>query len=149
MSAERRVVHVEDFCAEWLRTGDVIQVCMWGTAESLSEQALVSTLNEVRASAGESRPTEIRIDIRAIEFLHSGCLKYLVNWITPLQNQAGEIYKISLVWNPSMNWQKRTIYVLCSLAPAVLTAVTVDEPIRPRPLPVKPSPLGAAKAPTP
>ena len=88
-----------------------------------------------RGAGGGQRapPREIRIDIRAIEFLHSGCLKYLVNWITPLQNQAGEIYKISLIWNPGMNWQKRTIYVLCSLAPDVLTAITVDEPIRPRP----------------
>jgi hypothetical protein len=145
MSANRRVVHAEDFCAEWMRAGDVIEVCMWGTAESLSEPALVKTLNEVRTSAGESPPSEIRIDIRAIEFLHSGCLKYLVNWITPLQNQAGEIYKITLVWNPAMNWQKRTIYVLCSLAPAVLSAVTVDEPIRPRPLPVKPSATVGAK----
>jgi hypothetical protein len=144
MSANRRVVHAEDFCAEWSRAGDVIEVCMWGTAESLSEPALVSTLNEVRASASQSPPQEIRIDIRAIEFLHSGCLKYLVNWITPLQNQAGEIYKISLVWNPGMNWQKRTIYVLCSLAPAVLTAVTVDDPVRPRPLPVKASAAAAS-----
>ena len=133
MSANRRVVHAEDFCAEWMRAGDVIEVCMWGTAESLSEPALVNTLNEVRTSAGESPLSEIRIDIRAIEFLHSGCLKYLVNWITPLQNQAGEIYKISLVWNPAMNWQKRTVFVLCSLAPESLSPIASRDPIPPRP----------------
>ncbi len=134
MNTAPRIVHAEDFCAEWMRVDDAIEVCMWGTAEALSEQALITALNEVRAAAGEQLTREIRIDIRAIEFLHSGCLKYLVNWITPLQNQAHDIYKISLIWNPGMNWQKRTIYVLCSLAPSVLTAIPAEEPTRPRPL---------------
>jgi hypothetical protein len=147
VSATPRLFQAEDFCAEWMRQGDVIDVWMWGTAESLSEQVLVNAFNEVRASASQDQPREIRIDLRAIEFLHSGCLKYLVNWITPLQNRASEVYKIVLIWNPGMNWQKRTIYVLCSLAPDVLTARHGDDPMRPRPVPSHRTPPAASAKP--
>jgi hypothetical protein len=128
-----RVFNAEDFWIEWSRAGDVINVCMWGTAAALSEHTLVHALNEVRASANALLPREIRIDMRAIEFLHSGCLKYLVNWITPLQNRPSEVYKIALLWSPAMSWQKRTIYVLCSLAPDVLKALPTEGPVRPKP----------------
>jgi hypothetical protein len=146
VSATPRLFQAEDFCAEWVRNGDAIDVCMWGTAESMSEHVLVTAFNEVRAAANQDPPREIRIDVRAIEFLHSGCLKYLVNWITPLQNRPNEVYKIVIIWNPLMNWQKRTIYVLCSLAPDVLTARNGDDPVRPRPVPsLNPAPAAAAK----
>jgi hypothetical protein len=137
VSETPRLFHAEDFCVQWVRNGDLIDVCMWGTAESVSEHVLVTCLNEVRAAAKEQLPREIHLDVRAIEFLHSGCLKYLVNWITPLQNRASEVYKIALAWNPAMNWQKRTIYVLCSLAPDVLTATPSEGPLRPRPIPAR------------
>ena len=133
MSTAPRVIFTEDFCAEWVRSEDVTEVCMWGTAEAVSESALISALNEVRAAARDNPPREIRMDLRAIEFLHSGCLKYLVNWMAPLQNRASESYRIVLIWDPLMNWQKRTIYVLCSLAPDVVSAVALKEPARPRP----------------
>jgi hypothetical protein len=132
MSSAAKMVFTDDFCAEWVRNEDVTEVCMWGTAEAVSEPTMTSALNAVRSAAKE-HPREIRIDLRAIDFLHSGCLKYLVSWIAPLQNRAADTYRIVLLWDPSMNWQKRTIYVLSALAPDVVSAIALEEPARPRP----------------
>jgi hypothetical protein len=128
-----RLFQTEDFCIEWVRADDAIEVRMWGTAGALSEHALVSALNEVQDAASAQRPREIRIDFRGIEFLHSGCLKYLVNWLTTVNPEASGEYKILLIWNPTMNWQKRTVFVLCSLAPESLSPIASRDPIPPRP----------------
>jgi hypothetical protein len=128
-----RLFHTEDFSIEWSRDADAIEVCMWGTAGALSEHVLVGALNEVQDAASAQAPGEIRIDFRGVEFLHSGCLKYLVNWVTSVHPGAIGQYKVLLIWNPAMNWQKRTVFVLCSLAPESLSPIASREPLRPRP----------------
>jgi hypothetical protein len=133
MSGGARLFQTEDFTIEWARQDDAIEVCMWGTAGALSEHLLVGALNEVQDAAAAQPPREIRIDFRGIEFLHSGCLKYLVNWVTQVNPSAGGKYKVVLIWNPAMNWQKRTVFVLCSLAPESLQPLASRDPVRPRP----------------
>src|SRR5688572_22373195 len=130
-----RLFHTEDFTIEWRRCDDAIDVCMWGTASAVSEHALVGALNEVQDAASAQKPKEIRIDFRGVEFLHSGCLKYLVRWVTSVHPAAAGHCKVLLIWNPAMNWQKRTVFVLCSLAPEALAPIASREPIRPRPKP--------------
>ncbi len=133
MSGNARLFQTEDFTIEWVRVDDAIEVNMWGTAGALSEHLLVGALNEVQEAAAAQAPREIRLDFRGVEFLHSGCLKYLVNWVTAVHPGSADKYKVVLVWNPSMNWQKRTVYVLCSLAPELLQPLASRDPVRPRP----------------
>ena len=133
MTEASRLFRTEEFTVEWARRDGIIDVCMWGTAAALSEHILVSALKEVHDASTVQPPGEIRIDFRGVEFLHSGCLKYLVNWVMTVCPVAADRYKIVLVWNPTMNWQKRTVFVLCSLAPESLQPLASRDPVRPRP----------------
>jgi len=128
-----RVIYAEDFCIEWRREQDTIEVCMWGTAELATEPAAVMALDEARAVAEIETVRDIRLDLRAVEFMAAPCLKYLIAWFTELQDRPTTRYVVTMVWDPSNRWQRRTKDVLLSLTPQVLRAVEGQGPIRPRP----------------
>jgi hypothetical protein len=135
MTSTARVIFAEDFCAEWRRRPGTIEICLWGTADLATEQAAVMAIDEARAAAELEKVREVRVDVCAIEFIASSCIKYFASWFVGMQDGGVPTYTVTLVWDPTNSWQTRFKDTLCSLAPAVLDAREGQGPNRTRPMP--------------
>jgi hypothetical protein len=133
--SDARVIFAEDFCAEWRCSGGMLEINLWGAAELATQPAAAMAMNEARAVAEMEKVGEVRVDIRAVDFMAAPVLKYFVDWFAEMQDTGTRPYKVSLVCDAGNRWQARVKDVLCSLAPDVLTAIEGKGPIRPPPTP--------------
>jgi hypothetical protein len=63
---------------------------------------------------------EVAVDLEQLTFINSSCLKALVSWIYKVDT-GGRPYKIVLLRNPRMHWQKSSLSTLQRLAPQVVS----------------------------
>ena len=100
------------------RAGTVVRVRLSGVAEEENKAFLERFLTGLRTEADGSPTSQICIDMQALEFMASSCLKQLVNWIL-VQRDRGiqRRYGMVFVPAPASHWQPRTLRSLCALAP--------------------------------
>lgn len=67
----------------------------------------------------------VSVNLTELYFMNSSCLKAFVAWIYGV-NEAGRPYKIHLLTNPRLHWQKRSLETLKRLAPEVVKIEEVD-----------------------
>lgn len=80
-------------------------------------------LKLLHKSVLEGKVAEVAVDLGQLYFMNSSCLKAFVSWIYQVKT-GGDLYRIRLLMNPRLHWQRRSLERLARLAPKV---VTLDE----------------------
>jgi len=100
--------------------GRSLHVRMQGVADGQMMSRLASLLNRVHVEARRLRVTEVRVDLRHLEFMDSSCLKAFVTWLASQQDLPTESqYPIRFVFNGANHWQRKTLQALSTFAPDV------------------------------
>ena len=109
-----------DFSAEaTLAAGDV-RLKLVGSADARAVEPLSSLLPRLHAEATRVGAKRVVVDLLELEFMNSSCFKSFVTWISMVR-KAPVQYSISLLSNPSMLWQKRSLHALACFAADLVT----------------------------
>jgi hypothetical protein len=90
-----------------------------GTGEAEGAAVLDRFLGLLHREALARELLEVTIELRELEFINSSCLKAMVAWIYKVDTE-GRPYKIRLLRDPSLHWQRTSIATLQRLAPEVV-----------------------------
>jgi len=106
-------VRAEDFTGLAHRDTTVIRASLRGTADFAAIASLESVLAQIHEEAIRSPTHEVVVDLKQLEFMNSSCFKMFVTWISEvLDLDEGKQYRIRLVSDPGMHWQKRSLHSL-------------------------------------
>lgn len=100
--------------------GQRIKVTVWGYADMRCQAALQEFLVALDSEALRVRVEEVTMDIRALDFMSSGCFKHFVTWLATAK-QESRPYRIAFVSNPTLHWQKLSLRALSCFAPELVT----------------------------
>lgn len=98
---------------------------MTGSAESAALTALDAFLKRLHRSAVDAKIAEVVVDMRKLEFMNSSCFKVFVSWLGSVQDlDAAKQYRIHLLSNPNLHWQRRSLAALSCFAVDLVTIST-------------------------
>ena len=110
---------VEDieFSARAGGTAPTLIVTLVGNADLNVKAELDRFMAAVHEEARRIGAREVVVDLKALEFMNSSCLKSFVWWISSVHElAAAHQYRINFVSSPSMYWQRRSLSALAGLA---------------------------------
>ncbi len=96
-----------------------------GTGEAEGAAVLDRFLGVLHQQALSRELREVVIELWELEFINSSCLKAMVAWIYKVDTE-GRPYKIRLLRDASLHWQRTSLATLQRLAPEVV--IVVDRP---------------------
>jgi hypothetical protein len=100
--------------------GSALLVTLEGHADLRTKAVLDDLLDRVHAIALERSAPEVKLNLRAVEFMNSSCIKSLVTWIGEAQDAGPSgAYTITLVGDGAVHWQVRSLEALGGLADIV------------------------------
>ena len=106
--------------------GTKINARLRGVASYSALDALELMLSRLHEVAERTSVDETIVDLRELEFMSSSCLKTMIAWINEIQlMDADRRYRVRLVSNPSVLWQRRGLESLRCFASDL---ITVDAP---------------------
>jgi hypothetical protein len=112
----------DDFAAHASAMGRSIDVSLSGTADMTVASLLDQFLRKVHTEAQRCSAEEVTVDVQNLEFMNSSCLKSFVWWVCAVQEQPDQgKYRIVIVSNPSLGWQRRSLNALAGLATEVIS----------------------------
>lgn len=97
-----------------------------GTGEAEGAAVLDRYLGVLHQHALTRELREVVLELWELEFINSSCLKAMVAWIYKVDTE-GRPYKIRLLRDASLHWQRTSIATLQRLAPEV---VVIEERAR-------------------
>jgi hypothetical protein len=97
-----------------------------GTADMRATELVDTLLLRVHEQARSRAVFEARVDFRALDFMNSSCFKGFVTWIrTVAELAADQQYRITLLSNPKILWQRRSLHALGCFAPDLVTVEAI------------------------
>ena len=90
-----------------------------GTGEAEGAAVLDRFLGALHQEALTREFREVVLELWDLEFINSSCLKAMVAWIYKVDTE-GRPYKIRLLRDASLHWQRTSIATLQRLAPEVV-----------------------------
>ena len=118
---EVAAIAVAGFAATAVVVDRELRVEMRGTADLPAQPHLTTLLTKVHEVAGGRRLEVVAVDMRAVEFMSSGCMKQFVTWLLGIEDlERASQYRVRLVENPRHHWQHRSFEVLRSFAPDIV-----------------------------
>jgi anti-anti-sigma factor len=100
-------------------TGDagVIRVRFSGTADLEAKDDLEVFVKKLHREALRLSATKVIIDFRELEFMNSSCFKIFVALLAQVRDlEVAQQYRIHLLSNPNMLWQRRSLAALSCFA---------------------------------
>jgi anti-anti-sigma factor len=91
-----------------------------GTADMAVADKLAKGLEQSHAEAVQSKFKLVCVDLQAVYFVNSTCLK---NFVTLAMRAKESGYKVRFLLNPRLSWQRRAVDPIERLAP---TTVSVE-----------------------
>jgi len=93
-----------------------------GTADLRVTDTVEQLLTSVHQQATAGQVSEVRVDLRDLEFMNSSCFKSFVTWISQVQElpESGQ-YRIRFMSNPKILWQRRSLNALSCFAAHLVT----------------------------
>jgi hypothetical protein len=105
--------------------GTKINARLRGVASYAALDALELMLSRVHEVAERASVDETIVDLRELEFMSSSCLKTMIAWINEIQLMDVERrYRVRLVSNPEVHWQRRSLESLRCFASELITVDT-------------------------
>jgi hypothetical protein len=99
--------------------GAVGRVRFSGTGEAEGAAVLDRFLGLLHEQAVSREFREVTLELWELEFINSSCLKAMVAWIYKVDTE-GRPYKIRLLRDASLHWQRTSLATLKRLAPDVV-----------------------------
>jgi hypothetical protein len=90
-----------------------------GTGEAEGAAVLDRYLGVMHQHALARELREVVLELWELEFINSSCLKAMVAWIYKVDTE-GRPYKIRLLRDASLHWQRTSIATLQRLAPEIV-----------------------------
>ena len=113
-----------ELAAAAARDGATITVTLTGSADNAGIAMIERVLDAVHAAATDG-VTEVVVDLRKLDFMNSSCFKSFVTWISDVQERPPERqYRIRLLSDPGLHWQKRSLHALRCFAIELITVET-------------------------
>jgi hypothetical protein len=100
-------------------TGDagVVRVRFSGTADLEAKDDLEVFVKKLHREAVKHTVTKVIVDFRELEFMNSSCFKIFVAWLAQVRDlEATQQYRIHLLSNPNLLWQRRSLAALSCFA---------------------------------
>ena len=92
-----------------------------GTADLRVTDSVEAILTRVHQKALELSISEVRMDLRELEFMNSSCFKSFVSWISEVSDLTAGQYRIRFLSNPRILWQRRSLHALSCFAAELVT----------------------------
>lgn len=100
----------------------VLLATVSGNADLSSRVALDRFLASLHEQTRQRSLGKVVVDVRELAFLNSSCLKSLVSWIIQIKDlPPDQRYQITFLSCEQLNWQKRSLFAILSLAPELVT----------------------------
>lgn len=113
-----------DFAAELCP--DPPAVLLRGSADFGQANILGSWLREVHDALVSAGAGSVRVDLRKLDFMSASAFNELVAWLGLVSElPEGQRYKLCLVSNPEVHWQRRSLQTLACFA---VDLVSVEAP---------------------
>jgi hypothetical protein len=111
-----------DFTLGATYDGSTVTGVLEGNADYAAMEAVTTLLTRMHDAMSANGVGEAVVDFRKLEFMNSSCFKCFVSWIAEIQDlDDDKQYKIRLISNPQMHWQKRSLHALRSFAAGIVT----------------------------
>ena len=93
-----------------------------GTAESGAAEPMRAYFARLHSAAITAKSTEVRVELVALEFMTSSCLKELLTWFATVESaqQEGATYKVRLRGTQKHSWQRRSFSALAAFSSNVV-----------------------------
>ena len=99
-----------------------IKIRFAGTADIEAKPELDEVVLKLHGEALRLAATRVVVDFRELEFMNSSSFKVFVSWLAMVQElDAARQYKIHLLSNPSLHWQRRSLAALSCFAVDLVT----------------------------
>lgn len=95
-----------------------------GNGDSDAIAPLARFLRQLHAELVLHHLTQVNVDLGDLYFMNSSCLKNFVSWIHKVDKE-GKPYEITLLTNPRLPWQQRSLVTLQQLAPTIVSITEV------------------------
>jgi len=95
----------------------VVRVRFSGTADLEAKDDLEVFVKKLHREAVRLAATKVVVDFRELEFMNSSCFKIFVAWLAQVRDlEATQQYRIHLLSNPNLLWQRRSLAALSCFA---------------------------------
>jgi len=103
--------------AEASADAGVVRVRFSGTADLEVKDDLEVFVKKLYCEAVRLAATKVIVDFRELEFMNSSCFKIFVAWLAQVRDlEATQQYRIHLLSNPNLLWQRRSLAALSCFA---------------------------------
>jgi hypothetical protein len=118
-------VAIDGFAAAPSFADGVARLTLQGTADASAVGPLAALMPRFHAEVVRAHGREVVVDLLACEFMSSSCFKAFVAWIAQLQDSPPpQQYRVRLVSNPRIHWQRRSLRALSCFAADLITVET-------------------------
>lgn len=108
--------------AEPALADNTINVRFGGTADIEAKADLDVFIKQLHAESKRLNVSAVRLDFRELSFMNSSCFKIFVAWLAQVRDSAeAEQYRIQMISNPNMLWQRRSLAALSCFASNLVT----------------------------
>ena len=108
------------FKAEIVAADGIARMTIGGTADLIAEPHLQAFLRQTHVYVGQQQVTSVMVDIRALEFMSSSCLRLFVAWALSVARPPYERpYRIVFIVSPTSEWQRRSMSMIPRVAPEI------------------------------
>ena len=122
MTSLPQPIQAHELNATVTRADDALVVRMSGTADLRVTDTIEKLLSTVHEQATSGHVSEVKVDLRNLEFMNSSCFKSFVTWISQVQELAESAqYRILFFSNPAILWQRRSLNALSCFAAHLIT----------------------------
>lgn len=99
-----------------------INVRFGGTADVEAKVDLDAFIKKLHDESQRLAVTTVRLDFRELSFMNSSCFKIFVAWLAQIRDsETSKQYRIQMVSNPNMLWQRRSLAALSCFASNLVT----------------------------
>lgn len=113
--------------AEFVASATLRGECIWtklsGSADGRVTELLSRLFLDVHIEATRIGIARVTLDLTELEFMNAPCFRSLVTWISMVL-EAERPYAITLLSDPAMLWQKRSLQTLSCFAADLITVTT-------------------------
>ncbi len=102
--------------------GKTITLHIIGDGNMNAIAPLEETLIALHVEAQRLRASVVALDLMRLEFMNSACFKKVLTWVGRVQSMDAQIqYRIRLISNPKLLWQRRSLHALRCFAVDLIT----------------------------
>ncbi|WP_437680180.1 hypothetical protein [Sorangium sp. So ce131] len=113
---------MESFGIEPVLDGNILCVRLTGTGDMAAAAPLGSFFRDVQDEVKRLALSAVEIDIRALYFLNSSCLKAFISFICNVGGQGAKC-EVRFVTDARLGWQRRSLAALERMSPSLVSIV--------------------------